>query len=150
MQLPAGLRALDDRVFSVWRGRRRGSAGPAEPDEPAGARTGSAGQPGGPGLSGGLAAALALLWRLLRLALLACALLLALALAFLVLPTNRHNGVVSWVLSSAHTVAGPLRDVFAVQNPDRQREYNYALAAVVYLVLASVVGRLPTGRRAKG
>jgi hypothetical protein len=160
MQMPAALRSLDDRVLGP-KGRRRGTARSeavepdatqdAEADPRSGTGTGTgtyAGRatPRRP-RGEGLAAVLAVVWRICRLVLLVLGLLLVAAIASLVLPTNRHNGVVSDVLSWAQHVAGPLKDVFTDKDPDRAHIYNYGLAAVVYFVLSALVGKLPTGRR---
>jgi hypothetical protein len=51
------------------------------------------------------------------------------------------------VLHLARTLAGPFRDVFRIKNPKDALTVNYGLAAVVYLLLAVLVGRLPTGKR---
>jgi hypothetical protein len=154
MQMPAALRSLDDRVLGA-KGRRRGTVR-SEAVEPAGTQDGEAasgtGRYAGRAAARrprgeGLAAVLAVVWRVCRLVLLALGLLLVAAVACLVLPTNRHNGVVSDVLSWAQHVAGPLKDVFTDKDPDRAHIYNYGLAAVVYFVLSALVGKLPTGRR---
>lgn len=164
MRMPTALRNLDDRVIGSRRGSRvhdgdshdthgrRGRDGDGHDDvypegdgekvvrterRPA-ARTGD---------GDGVSSFLAVLWRVSRLVLLALAALLVLAIAFMLLPTNEDNVVVRNVLSLAETVAGPLKDVFTVEDPERQRIYNYGLAALVYVVLASIVGKLPTGRR---
>jgi hypothetical protein len=99
----------------------------------------------------GLQKVLATVWRISRLVLLALGLLLVLAIALTLLPANEDNTIVSNVLSWAESVAGPFKDVFTVDDPERMRIYNYALAAVVYFLLATVVSKLPTGgKRKKG
>lgn len=155
--MPTALRNLDDRVI----GSRRGS--PAHDDSHAHDTHGDHPDvyPDGDGErtvrterrparrtgnGDGLSSFLAVLWRVSRLVLLALALVLVVAIAFMLLPTNDDNVIVRNTLSLAETVAGPLKDVFTVDDPERQRIYNYALAAVIYFVLASVVGKLPTGR----
>jgi len=97
----------------------------------------------------GLPTFLATVWRISRLVLLALGLLLVLAVALILLPANEDNVIVRNVLDYAQTVAGPFKDVFSVDDPERMRIYNYALAAGVYFLLATVVGRLPTGSRKK-
>lgn len=169
MTLGTALRALDDRVLGARRTGHRSTTGATdstrsrpqedrvsathpdretteheevvEREQPRG-RFGSAA-----GNGDGVSAFLSVLWRVTKLVLVALGLLLVLAIAFLVLPTNHDNGVVSTVLSWADHVAGPLKDVFTSDDPDHQKIYNYGLAAVVYFVLAAVVGKLPTGRR---
>jgi hypothetical protein len=111
-------------------------------------RTGDGAEPRTGG-GDGLASFLAVVWRVARLVLLALGLLLLVAVAFLLLPANEDNVIVSNVLSLADRVAGPFRDVFTVEDPDRMRIFNYALAAAVYFVVGSVVGKLPTGSKRK-
>jgi len=99
----------------------------------------------------GLQKVLATVWRISRLVFLALGLLLVLAIALTLLPANEDNTIVSNVLSWAESVAGPFKDVFTVDDPERMRIYNYALAAAVYFLLAAVVSKLPTGgKRKKG
>lgn len=93
----------------------------------------------------GLASFLAVVWRISRLVLLALAAVVLLAAALILLPANEDNVIVRNVLSLGETVAGPFKDIFTVDDPDRMRVYNYGVAGVVYIVLASVVGKLPTG-----
>ena len=159
MRMPTALRNLDDRVMGSRRGshvhdedthdthdthdrdhhdgHHDGERTVRTERRPA-ARTGN---------GDGLASFLAVFWRISRLVLLVLGLVLVLAIAFMLLPANEDNVVVRNVLSLAETVAGPLKDVFTVDDPERQRIYNYGLAAVIYFVLASVVGKLPTGRK---
>lgn len=147
MRLPNALRSLDDRVL----GSRRHEAGAAERSDhaterhhvrPAGERP--ARSRGGRGL----APVLSVVYRGARLVLLVLALVLVAAIAFTLLPTNEDNVIVRNVLSVAETVAGPFQDVFQLEDAERERIANYGLAAVAYLVLRAVAGRLPTGRRA--
>ena len=128
------LKSLDDRVLR----RRRTTTTEEEGSTRTVARTGN---------GDGLPSFLAVLWRISRLVLLALALLLLLAIAFILLPTNDDNVIVRNVLSLAENVAGPFKDVFTSKSEDRQRISNYGLAAVIYFVLSTIVGKLPTGRR---
>jgi hypothetical protein len=174
MRMPQGLRRLDDRVLgdrgkggSATTATRDGHPSDghpsddhhddahddARPDERTTrrtrtTRTGDGAEPPTGG-GDGLASFLAVVWRVARLVLLALGLLLLVAVAFLLLPANEDNVIVSNVLSLADRVAGPFRDVFTVEDPDRMRIFNYALAAAVYFVVGSVVGKLPTGSKRK-
>lgn len=167
MRMPSSLRKLDDRVL--------GSKGSARDDQPRDAEHRDAdhdadrqeGSSRGDaertrtverteerttsrGNGDGLQKVLATVWRISRLVLIALALLMVLAIAFLILPANEDNVIVSNVLDWADTVAGPFRDVFNADDEDRRRIYNYGLAAVVYFVIGSIVGKLPTGSKKAG
>jgi hypothetical protein len=177
MQLPSALRNLDDRVLGRKGDAQHARAGddadngtsPAEsdpttgpagsPSEPEtaerGLRTGAQGEPPPPPSAPRrppgdvVRAALGPVWRLLRLALLALALVVALGIALTFAPTNDDNVIVRNLLSWAEWAAGPFRDVFTDDEPRRELLYNYALATGVYLVLASLVGRLPGARSSR-
>ena len=162
--MPSGLRKLDDRVLGKGgkAGKSHDDGEPAgdtrvadDADAPAGQRTErverTTRKPSGPPPSStdGLSAVLAVVWRISRLVFIALALVLVVAIAFILLPTNEDNVIVRNVLDLAETVAGPFKDVFNDDDPDRMRSYNYGLAAVVSFVLGSVVGKLPTGSKKK-
>lgn len=83
-----------------------------------------------------------MLARVSRLVLLLLAAVVALAVVFTLAPTNAENVLVRNVLDLAEQVAGPFRDVFTADDPDRELVLNYGLATLVYLVAATVVGRL--------
>lgn len=158
MRMPGGLKKLDDRVLGSKNGDRHDEHGhhdehgdvypdedgrdehtetvraEREPDE----RKGN---------GDGLSSFLAVFWRISRLVLLALAAVVFLAAALILLPANEDNVIVRNVLSLGETVAGPFKDVFTVDDAERMRVYNYALAGIVYVVLASVVSKLPTGSK---
>ncbi len=94
-----------------------------------------ASSPGARGVRRGVA-------RVSQLVLLAFATVLVLAVVFVVGPVNEANSVVSFVLAAADQVAGPLRDVFSLDSRPLRAAANYGLAAALYAVLASLVGRL--------
>lgn len=92
---------------------------------------------------------LAIVYRVAQAVFLALALLVVLRIVFQFTPTNDSNSVVGHVNDYAQSAIGPLKDVFNPKNMDRKVLYNYGLAAVVYLILAFVVVKLPTGRRTR-
>lgn len=143
MRLPSVLRRLDDRALP-----RRGRDGTDEAGEDAGAGPDrrSPPAPARRGRGDGPAQVLRVVYRVSRTVLLLLALACALGVVFVLAPTNPDNVVVDTVLRLADAVAGIFRDVFAVPD-DRERELvvNYGFAALVYLLLAALVGRLPTG-----
>ncbi len=158
MRLPQGLKKLDDRVLGE-RGRHRDdsqhdSADHAHDgehvDEGTEVRTVRTQRRPQTGNGDGVQTFLSVLRRISRLVLLLLGLVVLAAVALVLLPANEDNVIVRNVLSLAETVAGPFRDVLTVDDPDRMRVYNYGLAAVVYFVLAAIVGKLPTGGKRTG
>jgi hypothetical protein len=164
MRMPQGLKKLDDRVLGERGASRRHDDhddhdrqhtdhddvypdGDGERTEVRTVRTQE--RPHG-GNGDGVQTFLSVLWRISRLVLLLLGLVVLAAAALVLLPANEDNVLVRNVLSLAETVAGPFRDVLTVDDPDRMRVYNYGLAAVVYLVLAAIVGKLPTGSKRTG
>lgn len=159
--MPEGLKKLDNRVLGD-----KGKGDAAEPhdapdtetaprervvvEERESPRRGRGASPALGSTGDGLAAFLAIFWRISKLVLILLGVVVLAAVAFLVLPTNDDNVIVRNVLSLAEDVAGPFRDVFTADDEDRRRIYNYGLAAVVYFVLALVVGKLPTGSKKRG
>jgi hypothetical protein len=164
MRLPTALRNLDDRV--IGRGSRKGAhEGSTDGDTTVDttSRTGPDGEEGRDGHHvrgdrGGESApprrpagdvvreVLGVVWRVARLVFLALALVVFLGIVLTFAPTNDDNTIVRTILDWAETVAGPFRDVFTADDPDRKLLYNYALATAVYLLAASLVTKLP-GRR---
>ena len=135
MPLPAALQRLDDRFLG--RGRRR-----AETQGGEGEGTGDP-TPARP--HDGLPTFLAIVYRVSRLVFLLLALVVALAVVLILAPANDDNVIVRNVFDLAETVAGPFKDVFTVDDDaEREKVVNYALAAVVYLVAATLVRKLPT------
>ena len=160
MRTPSSLRKLDDRVLN--RGRHRGGDDPShdEPDTPPSSAPaaddrgghhharGDATRPQRPRRPAGDAVreVLGVVWRVARYVFLALALVVFLGIVLTFAPTNDDNTIVSTLLSWADWAAGPFRDVFTADDEDRRLLYNYGLATVVYLVAASLVGKLP-GKR---
>lgn len=159
MRMPGGLRKLDDKVLGSKRGGSTAdddarADGPRDDDRPGErvertTRTTRSAEAPRTGGGDGLPSFLAVLWRVSKLVLVALALVLVLAAALVLLPANDDNVIVRNVLSLAEDVAGPFKDVLTVDDPDRMRVYNYGIGAVVLFVLATVVGKLPTGSTRK-
>jgi hypothetical protein len=138
MPVPAALKRLDDRVLGRHRNREV-AVTETEHDE-----HDTQTRPSRP--RDGLPTFLRIFYRVCRLVLLALAAVLVLAVVLILAPANDDNGIVSAVFDLAERVAGPFKDVFTVEDDDREKIVNYAVAAVVYLVAATVVSKLPTGR----
>lgn len=127
MRMPQALRRMDDKVLGD-RLRRR-------PDDEGGERAPRTGK--------GAREALGIVAKVSRLVLLLLALAVVLGIVFTLAPTNADNVIVRNVLDVADDAAGPFRDVFTVDD-DAERELvvNYAFAALVYVLAATLVGRL--------
>ncbi|HWG94534.1 MAG TPA: hypothetical protein VNU66_09945 [Mycobacteriales bacterium] len=146
MRTPALLRDLDDRVLGD-RGRRshdRHGDG-TYPDLPPG---------DGPAQerrhrpAGAVAReVLGVVWSVSRAVLLALALVIVVGIALAYAPTNDDNAVVEGVRSLAAWATGPFEDVLTADTERRALLYNHGLAAALYLLAASLVTRLPGGRR---
>jgi hypothetical protein len=154
MQMPSALRHLDDRVL-----RRKGrtpdaGAGHREvyPDDPHDGPVGHGGQARRTEGSGHRPAGdvvrevLGVVWTVSRWVFLALAAVVVIGIALTFLPTNGDNTLVRNGLDLAAWAAGPFVDVFTADTARRELLYNYALAALVYLLAASLVSRLP-GKR---
>lgn len=156
--MPTALRNLDDRVLGRRGTRHADSSGHGDvyPDEHGADEQGPGErgahvtrveptpttEPTGSARDGALKA-LGVVWVVLRVVLLLLALVVVLGIVFTLAPTNEDNVIVRNALSLAETVAGPFRDVFTADDADRELLYNYGLATAVYLVAATLVGKLP-------
>jgi hypothetical protein len=134
MPMPASLKRLDDRILGRNRHREVvvDEHGEAVADAPP------------PRAHDGVPTFLSVVYRVSRLVFLALALIVALAVVLILAPANDDNVIVSTIFDWAEQVAGPFKDVFALDGAEREKVVNYALAAVVYLVAASLVTKLPT------
>ena len=144
MRLPAALRKLDDRVLGD-----RSEPDRVDDTRPV-ERTSDSGPPDGPApprrrrsASAGLRGVLSVVYRVVRLVFLVLALVMLVGIGFTLAPTNPDNDVVSGVLDLAERAAGPFRDVFTQEDPERQTLVNYGFAAVIYLLAAALVRKLP-------
>lgn len=95
----------------------------------------------------GLPTFLAIFYRVSRLVFLALAAVLVLAVILILAPANDDNSIVSAVFDIAEKVAGPFKDIFTLEDDEREKIVNYGVAAAVYFVLSSVITKLPTGKR---
>ncbi len=92
----------------------------------------------------GVRKALGIIYLVSRVVLLLLALVLLIAIAFILLPTNQDNTVVSTVLDLAAVIAGPVSDVFKVaDDAERELVVNYGFAAVLYVIAGLLVTLLP-------
>jgi hypothetical protein len=132
MNVIGKLRGLDDRVLGD---RFRGGQAMDEEAAPRKRR--------GPAA---LAGVLRVTYRISQLVLVVLALVVFLGIVFTKAPTNAKNTIVSNVLDLARNAAGPFKDVFSPKDKENALVVNYLLAGGVYLVLAYIVRRLPTGK----
>ncbi|MFP5218656.1 MAG: hypothetical protein ACLGIG_02805 [Actinomycetes bacterium] len=152
--MPTKLRALDDRLLGPRhdRGTReapRGDDGEVYPDEPTGPVESTPRRERRPA-GDVVREVLGVVWTVSRYVFLALAAIVVVGIVLTLAPTNEDNSLVSAGLSAAEWATGPFRDVFTPDGENLQVLLNYGLAAVVYLVAASLVQRLPGKRGATG
>ena len=156
MRLPASLQKLDDRVL----GNR------LEPRLPGAAADGSRGggvttrevtsdqpareprEPREKKQRDGSAAfgrVLATVYKVSRLVFLLLAIVMVLGITLTLAPSNPDNVIVRNALDLAGAAAGPFKDAFTQEDPERQTIVNNAVAAAVYVLTATLVRKLPTG-----
>jgi hypothetical protein len=68
--------------------------------------------------------------------------IIALGILFVVLDANAGNTIVSHVHDWAKSLAGPFDGMFNLHNPKTELAVNWGLAAVVYLVVGSLIASL--------
>ena len=84
-------------------------------------------------------------WGLARLVMLVAwgvAAVIVAGILLVVLEANPSNAVVEAVTDAARWLAGPFKDMFSLDNAKTAVAVNWGLAAVVYLVVASLIARL--------
>ena len=93
--------------------------------------------------------------RLIRLAAIVLALIIALGIAFKALGANSHNTIVSGVHDAGHALASPFNNMFKVDGAKATLAVNWGIAVVVYLAIGFAIARFvarlgairPLGRR---
>jgi hypothetical protein len=68
--------------------------------------------------------------------------LLVVGILLVVFEANTSNDIVNWVLDAARFLAGPLDDVFKLDNSKTRVAVNWGLAALVYAVIGGLIVRL--------
>jgi hypothetical protein len=82
--------------------------------------------------------------RLVRLVATVIVLVIVAAIILRVAGANAGNTIVHDVHSVAGTLVGPFKNVFALKNPKANLAVNWGLAAVVYMVIGSLIAGLIT------
>jgi hypothetical protein len=72
----------------------------------------------------------------------AVALVLVLAIVLTVLEANRSNDIVQLVRDAAGILAGPFDGLFTLDSNKAEKAVNWGIAAVVWVALGRLVGRL--------
>jgi hypothetical protein len=90
----------------------------------------------------GAAIARASVARALILAGTAVALVLVAGILLVVLEANRSNDLVQIVRDAANFLAGPFRDLFALDNNKAEKAVNWGIAAVVWFAVGRLLARL--------
>lgn len=143
MGLTAPLRKLDDRVLGD-KLRKKPPSEQIDPPVERRSRERAGTDQAMRRSSNGVRKALGIIYLVSRVVLLLLALVLVIAIAFILLPTNPDNTLVSTVLDLAAVIAGPVADVFTVaDDAERELVVNYAFAAVLYVIAGLLVTKLP-------
>ena len=79
--------------------------------------------------------------RLIRLAAIILALIIALGIAFKALGANSHNTIVSAVHDGGKALAKPFNDMFKIDGAKATLALNWGIALLVYLVIGLAVAR---------
>ena len=96
----------------------------------------------GGGVAAGIAAAARGLIRLIRLAAGIVAAIIVLGILFIVLEANPGNAIVSAVDVVARALVGPFDGMFALDDAKTEIVVNWGIAALAYLIVGAVIGRL--------
>lgn len=68
--------------------------------------------------------------------------LIVLGIAFALLEANPRNGIVAAVNDIGRALVGPFEDVFQRRKPKEELAINWGIAALVYLLIGSVIAAL--------
>jgi hypothetical protein len=80
--------------------------------------------------------------RIVRLLVGIIVLLIVAAILLRVLGANQSNTIVRDIHDVAQTLVGPFKSVFSIKNPKLSIAVNWGLAALVWLVVGSLIARL--------
>jgi hypothetical protein len=64
------------------------------------------------------------------------------AILLKVLSANQSNGLVKGVHDLGKTLVGPFKDLFTIKNAKVQIAVNWGLAALLYLIVGSIIARI--------
>ena len=64
------------------------------------------------------------------------------AILLRVLEANASNSIVEGVTDLARTLVGPFKDLFTIDNPKVEIAVNWGLAALVWLIVGSLIARV--------
>ncbi len=87
--------------------------------------------------------------RLIRAAASAVAALIVIAIVLRLVSANPHNVVVSDIHDAAAWLVGPFKNLFSVGGAKLELAINWGVAALVYLVVGHLIGRLLSGLSAR-
>ena len=125
----------------MFRARTAGSA----PAVDSGGR--SYGRGGAGALSRGAGATMGVLARVVSLIVAIVVLLIVAGIVLVLLKANATNTIVSDVHDGARWLAGPFDGIFSFHSARVALAVNWGIAAVVYLVVGGLIGRLLSSRR---
>ena len=67
--------------------------------------------------------------------------IIVIGILLVVLDANARNAIVEWFTDAARWLAGPFRDLFAIDNREWRVAVNWGLAAIVYLAISRLIAR---------
>ena len=92
--------------------------------------------------AGGVGALMIGLARLVRLVAGIVALIIVVGIVLRLLSANPSNAIVKDIHDAGSFLVGPFKDVFSLKNPKANMAANWGLAAVVYVLVGSLIARL--------
>jgi hypothetical protein len=88
--------------------------------------------------------------RIIRTVAMLVAAVLVAAILLYVLGANQGNAIVSAVMDAGRWLAGPFKNLFALDSSKAQLAVNWGIAAAVYALVGSLLARLIAGAGAAG
>jgi len=68
--------------------------------------------------------------------------IIVVAILLKVLGANMGNSIVKGITDLAKTLVGPFKDLFTIKNPKVSVAVNWGLAALLYFIVGSIIGRV--------
>jgi hypothetical protein len=121
---------------------RARSAGPASAVDPEGRPVRGSRRQGSRDTTGAFGSAMGLLARVVHLLVSIVVLIIVAGILLVVLKANASNSIVSEVHDWARSLAGPFDGIFSFHSANVAIAVNWGIAAVVYLLVGGLIGRL--------
>jgi hypothetical protein len=98
----------------------------------------------------GIGSVLVLIARIVRIVSTLIAALIVVAIVLRVLGANPGNSIVSSIHDAARVFVGPFKNIFSIKDAKLSIVVNWGIAAVVYLLVGSIIARLITRLAPRG